>query len=275
MGSQVRLQRAGLGSRAGWGSFAGEVRSHTRSSGSFPSGRAPLGGPTPASLHPSLPGTASRWSPGRRISSGLAMEQPHAAATNPNSRAGAEQAGLFVWEELGCCRSIRFPAKQRGFPAKQRAARCLDHFSRCTSFKGICLINAEHRYAAHTCTEGKEAASAALTPQPGFGQENSPAPCRKESHEGLPFPLRCPPPGMAPVPCPHPRVTREVLSSPGIGLCLQPRPAATSPGAAKVWKCLQLLARGELRSIAGRKHPPRGGKPAAGDAEGDEGRAAG
>lgn len=38
------------------------------------------------------------------------------------SPAGAEQVGLFIWEELICCRSIIFPPK----PC---AARCLDHFS--------------------------------------------------------------------------------------------------------------------------------------------------
>lgn len=119
MDNQVRLQ-AGLGSSAGCGSFLGR--------GADPHAFHPVL-PIPASSTAnaaSLPGTGSRWSPGwRRISSGLGMEQPHAAATNPNSPAGAEQAGLFIWEELSCCRSIRFPAKQR-------AARCLDHFCRCT-----------------------------------------------------------------------------------------------------------------------------------------------
>lgn len=83
--------------------------------------RASPAGPTPASSTANaaaLPGTGSRWSPGRRISSGLGMEQPHAAATNPNSPAGTEQVGLFIWEELICRRSIRFPPKQC-------AARCL------------------------------------------------------------------------------------------------------------------------------------------------------
>lgn len=33
----------------------------------------------------SLPRARSRWGPRRRVSSGLGMEQPHAAAPNPNS----------------------------------------------------------------------------------------------------------------------------------------------------------------------------------------------
>lgn len=125
----VRCESSTAARRQGWEAARGvEVFRERCGATRVPPGPSHQG-PTPASSPAnaaSLPGTGSRWSPGRRrISSGLGMEQPHAAATNPNSPAGAEQAGLFIWEELSCCRSIRFPPKQR-------AARCLDHFSRST-----------------------------------------------------------------------------------------------------------------------------------------------
>lgn len=166
------------------------------------------------------------------------------------SPAGAEQVGLFIWEELICCRSIIFPPK----PC---AARCLDHFSLSTSFRGICLINGEHQYAGfgcsthtHTCTEGGEGLSAPI-PQPGFRQPKSPAPRRKGNDGDHPLLAQVFPTGGGP--CPH-RSPRRIRSSLRKGLCLQLQPRrekfanASSPEVA-------------MGHGGGKITPPGGGKP--------------
>lgn len=95
----------------------------------------------------------------------------------------------------------------------------------------------------HTRREGGREVFTALTPQPGFRQPNSPAPCGKRNHGGLPLPNTVFPDGGGPSVPPRPSVSLYFLggvrSSLGKGLCLQPHPAATSSGAGKVCECLQ------------------------------------
>ena len=137
MKNQVHIQRAlwygcpaaGLESKAEQtqgGSSTGEEHGHTLSTWSLLRRRVlQVLHPNPArqTLHP-FPVRGADGAPGGGFPLGWVCSshmQPLQTQT-ALSPAGAEQVGLFIWEELICCRSIIFPPK----PC---AARCLDHFS--------------------------------------------------------------------------------------------------------------------------------------------------